>query len=235
MKAGIIGGTGRMGRLFVPVFERAGYDVLVSGRSTDTLGPRTLQSSCDLVIVSVPIRDTVQVIGEIAPVMSKDQLLCDFTSLKVQTGRGHARVKGKRHRAPPDVRAHRPVLKAPDHHRLPGPDGRDAPPLPPLPLPERRGGMHDHHAGAARPDDGRGPGAHPFRDALHGRLGAPARDRYRKDAGLHEPRVPDRALARGPAPLAGPCALCRHPPAEPLCPGSARMPAGPLPRTLQRL
>ena len=31
MKAGIIGGTGKMGRLFAPVFERAGYEVLVSG------------------------------------------------------------------------------------------------------------------------------------------------------------------------------------------------------------
>ena len=34
MKAGIIGGTGRMGRLFAKVFERAGYEVLVSGRKT---------------------------------------------------------------------------------------------------------------------------------------------------------------------------------------------------------
>ncbi len=32
MKAGIIGGTGKMGRLFTPVFERAGYEVVVSGQ-----------------------------------------------------------------------------------------------------------------------------------------------------------------------------------------------------------
>jgi prephenate dehydrogenase len=83
MQAGIIGGTGRMGKLFVPVFERAGYEVLVSGRSTK-LTARDLAKQCDLVIVSVPIRDTVQVIGEIAPVLTKDQLLCDFTSLKVK-------------------------------------------------------------------------------------------------------------------------------------------------------
>ena len=31
MKAGIIGGTGKMGRLFVPIFERAGYEVLGLG------------------------------------------------------------------------------------------------------------------------------------------------------------------------------------------------------------
>jgi len=83
MLAGIIGGTGRMGKLFVPVFERAGYDVIVSGRSTE-LSARDLAGRCDLVIVSVPIRDTVRVIDGIAPVMSKEQLLCDFTSLKVK-------------------------------------------------------------------------------------------------------------------------------------------------------
>ena len=82
MKAGIIGGTGKMGRLFVPIFERAGYEVLVSGRST-ALTNTQLAELCDIVIVSVPIHDTVRVIEEIAPVMTKDQLLCDFTSLKV--------------------------------------------------------------------------------------------------------------------------------------------------------
>lgn len=81
MKAGIIGGTGKMGRLFAPVFERAGYDVLVSGRST-ALTNAQLAEQCELVIVSVPIHDTVRVIEEIAPVLEKDQLLCDFTSLK---------------------------------------------------------------------------------------------------------------------------------------------------------
>jgi len=82
MKAGIIGGTGKMGRLFVPIFERAGYEVLVSGRST-ALTNTQLAELCDIVIVSVPIHDTVRAIEEIAPVMTKDQLLCDFTSLKV--------------------------------------------------------------------------------------------------------------------------------------------------------
>jgi prephenate dehydrogenase len=81
MKAGIIGGTGKMGQLFVPVFERAGYEVLVSGRST-TLTSEDLARRCDLVIVSVPVRDTVRVIDKIAPLLRPGQLLCDFTSLK---------------------------------------------------------------------------------------------------------------------------------------------------------
>lgn len=83
MKAGIIGGTGKMGKLFIPVFERAGYEVLISGRST-SLTSADLAKQCDLVIVSVPIRDTVRVIAETAPLLKPGQLLCDFTSLKVR-------------------------------------------------------------------------------------------------------------------------------------------------------
>jgi prephenate dehydrogenase len=83
MKAGIIGGTGRMGQFFVPVFERAGYEVLITGRST-SLTNADLARQCDLVIVSVPIRDTVRVIDEIAPLLARNQLLCDLTSLKVR-------------------------------------------------------------------------------------------------------------------------------------------------------
>jgi len=83
MKAGIIGGTGKMGKLFQPVFERAGYEVLVSGRTTDVT-KEEIAENCDLVIVSVPIHDTVNVIREIAPLMSERQILCDFTSLKVE-------------------------------------------------------------------------------------------------------------------------------------------------------
>ena len=82
MKAGIIGGTGKMGALFCPVFERAGYEVFVSGRTTKVT-KEEIAETCDLVIVSVPIHDTVKVIGEIAPLMRERQLLCDFTSLKV--------------------------------------------------------------------------------------------------------------------------------------------------------
>jgi prephenate dehydrogenase len=81
VKVGIIGGTGRMGGFFAPVFERHGHEVMVSGRTTTVTG-RDLARSCDLVIVSVPIRDTVRVIGEVAPLMGGDQVLADFTSVK---------------------------------------------------------------------------------------------------------------------------------------------------------
>src|SRR5512136_573051 len=82
MKAGIIGGTGKMGGLFAGVLARAGWEVMVSGRSTH-LTIRELADRTDLVMVSVPIRETVPVIRAIAPHLRADQVLCDLTSLKV--------------------------------------------------------------------------------------------------------------------------------------------------------
>jgi prephenate dehydrogenase len=79
---GIIGGTGKIGSLFRGVFERAGHEVIVSGRSTVLTG-RQLVDRSDIVVVSVPIRSTVPVIEEIAPFLREDQLICDLTSLKV--------------------------------------------------------------------------------------------------------------------------------------------------------
>ena len=81
MIAGIIGGTGKMGRLFGAMLERHGFEVIVSGRSTE-LTNRRLAEESDLVMVSVPIRSTIGVIGEIAPLLTEEQLLCDLTSLK---------------------------------------------------------------------------------------------------------------------------------------------------------
>jgi len=92
--AGIIGGTGKMGRLFAGVFARAGYEVLVSGRTT-ALSATDLAERCSLVIISVPIRDTIRVIEEIALVLTKDTLLCDLTSLKVAPVAAMLRTKAR--------------------------------------------------------------------------------------------------------------------------------------------
>ena len=83
MKVGIIGGTGKMGHLFAGVFERAGHEVQICGRTT-LVTCEKLAEECDLVMVSVPIRDTVEVIRSIAPVLSPAQVLCDLTSLKIE-------------------------------------------------------------------------------------------------------------------------------------------------------
>lgn len=82
MKAGIIGGTGKMGKLFAGVFQRAGYDVIVSGRKT-AVTAEEIAATCDIVLVSVPIRETENVIRTIAPLVTEHQLLCDLTSIKV--------------------------------------------------------------------------------------------------------------------------------------------------------
>ena len=83
MLAGIIGGTGQMGRFFAGVFEEAGWDVIVSGTKTP-LTNRDVAEMADLVMVSVPIRATVGVIREVAPLLSEEQVFCDLTSLKVE-------------------------------------------------------------------------------------------------------------------------------------------------------
>lgn len=83
MLAGIIGGTGQMGRFFAGVFEEAGWEVVVSGTKTPRTN-RDVAELADIVMVSVPIRATVGVIREVAPLLSEEQIFCDLTSLKVE-------------------------------------------------------------------------------------------------------------------------------------------------------
>jgi prephenate dehydrogenase len=82
MHIGIIGGTGGMGSLFARIFAEAGHRVSVSGRRT-LLSNADLARLCEVVVVSVPIGSTIEVIREIAPILREGQVLCDFTSLKV--------------------------------------------------------------------------------------------------------------------------------------------------------
>jgi prephenate dehydrogenase len=78
---GIIGGTGGIGKLFAGFFADWGYAVLVKGRKK---GPplREIAGQCQVVIVAVPIAATLEVINQMGPIMPKDALLMDFTSLK---------------------------------------------------------------------------------------------------------------------------------------------------------
>jgi len=91
---GIIGGTGKMGTFFGEVFSRAGHVVLCAGRHTDVT-PRDIARDCELVIVSVPIRQTVDVIDSIAPVLTEEQILSDLTSLKVMPVRAMLKSKAR--------------------------------------------------------------------------------------------------------------------------------------------
>lgn len=83
IQIGIIGGTGGMGRLFADLFRQEGYTVHVAGR-TQGLNIPTMAETCQVVIVSVPIDITKEIIGEIGPLMREDALLMDLTSLKTK-------------------------------------------------------------------------------------------------------------------------------------------------------
>jgi prephenate dehydrogenase len=79
---GIIGGTGLMGKWFKRFFESQGYNVLVASRKT-TLSVEDCAKKSDVVIVSVPMDTTLDVIKKVAPLVKKEGLLMDFTSMKV--------------------------------------------------------------------------------------------------------------------------------------------------------
>jgi prephenate dehydrogenase len=80
-KIGIIGGRGKLGRIFKKFFRDNSCSVLISGRKTK-LTNIELVKKCDVVIFSVPIDKTLKVIKEVIPYTRKEQLLMDFTSIK---------------------------------------------------------------------------------------------------------------------------------------------------------
>lgn len=78
---GIIGGTGGIGRWFARCFRKEGHPVHVAGRHEGMSLPE-LAARCRIVIVSVPIAATTDVIRQVGPLLPDDSLLMDFTSLK---------------------------------------------------------------------------------------------------------------------------------------------------------
>ncbi len=92
-RVGIIGGTGQMGKWFKRFFERHGHIVEISSRKTH-LSPVDCAKNNDIVIVSVPIQVTIDVIKQVAPHVKKESLLMDLTSIKeapVKTMLEHSR------------------------------------------------------------------------------------------------------------------------------------------------
>ena len=93
MKMLIVGGTGEMGQWFSTFFMEKGFDVSIWGKSgkteiAESLGVRFAHdlhaevAGSEVVIISVPIDITEQVIAEVAPMMRAGSLLMDLTSLK---------------------------------------------------------------------------------------------------------------------------------------------------------
>ncbi|HUJ74008.1 MAG TPA: hypothetical protein VL359_04080, partial [bacterium] len=73
-RIGLIGGGGKMGRMLAPLLAAQGYAVEVAGPEQ---GPAytALLADCEVVIVTVPILETLGVIHSIAPRLRPGQLL----------------------------------------------------------------------------------------------------------------------------------------------------------------
>ncbi|MCP3875576.1 MAG: bifunctional chorismate mutase/prephenate dehydrogenase [Desulfobacteraceae bacterium] len=77
----IIGGAGEMGRFFTTLFQKSEYDVTILTRQ-DWNNAKQLCIGIDLVIVSVPIEKTEDIIEQIAPFLESNTILADLTSIK---------------------------------------------------------------------------------------------------------------------------------------------------------
>lgn len=78
----IFGGNGLMGRLFTRLFTLSGYEVKALGSKTWHEAPAAV-ADADVVIVSVPINKTLDIIAKLPP-LPKNCILTDFTSIKQQ-------------------------------------------------------------------------------------------------------------------------------------------------------
>lgn len=78
---GVIGGTGGMGRWFADLLQKEGYCVHVWGRKSP-FGIKELVGLCHVIVISVPISVTAEIIKQVGPQLNENQLLMDLTSLK---------------------------------------------------------------------------------------------------------------------------------------------------------
>jgi len=78
----IIGGEGGMGGSLRTLFADLGHEVLSADLQTP-LRPKDAAATADVVVISVPIRETRAVIEELGPLVREDALLMDVTSIKI--------------------------------------------------------------------------------------------------------------------------------------------------------
>lgn len=77
----LVGGYGGMGSLYGRTAEASGHFVRRLGRQ-DWDRAQEVLAGADAVIVTVPIRDTLEVIDRVAPLLRAETVLADFTSNK---------------------------------------------------------------------------------------------------------------------------------------------------------
>lgn len=77
----IVGGRGKLGGLFARYFRLSGYPVEVLG-SQDWANAEQILAGADVVIVCVPIANTLDTIERLKPFLTDQMLLTDLTSVK---------------------------------------------------------------------------------------------------------------------------------------------------------
>jgi chorismate mutase/prephenate dehydrogenase len=77
----VVGGRGGMGRCMANLFADLGHAVMVADVDTP-LTPEEAARTADVVVISVPIDITVDVIRKLGPLVRPDALLMDVTSVK---------------------------------------------------------------------------------------------------------------------------------------------------------
>jgi chorismate mutase / prephenate dehydrogenase len=77
----IIGGRGAMGRCMAEMFADLGHAVMIADLDT-ALSSEEAAATADVVLISVPIDVTVEVVRKLGPLVRPDALLMDVTSIK---------------------------------------------------------------------------------------------------------------------------------------------------------
>ncbi len=83
IEIGIIGGTRGMGKWFAEYVKGQGYAVHVSGSKTG-MTAQEMATRCQVVVISVPIGITLDMISRVGPLLAAGSLLMDLTSLKME-------------------------------------------------------------------------------------------------------------------------------------------------------
>lgn len=77
----VIGGKGGMGACMASLFTQLGHHLLVADLNTE-ITPEQATKQADVVIISVPIEVTEEVIRRVGPLVREDALMMDVTSIK---------------------------------------------------------------------------------------------------------------------------------------------------------
>jgi len=91
----IIGGSGGMGKVFGRLFQNYGFEITLFARDKEKLTQAALElnmeysldleecvKKADIIMISIPITSTAHMIKKISPMMKRDAILFDITSLK---------------------------------------------------------------------------------------------------------------------------------------------------------